>query len=71
MGPFSEQNQKPESSEFLISQKLILSFTQKLTGSYFADKSDVNHNTGFVDFFLSSHCEIAKFSLAAYSIVTV
>lgn len=59
------KNQEPESPGHLI-----LSFTQKLTRSYFAAKTDVNHNTRLGDFLLS-HCEITKFSLAEYSNVTV
>lgn len=66
MGPFSEQNQEPESPGHLI-----LSFIQNLTRSSFAEKSDVNHNTGLGDLFLLSRCEISNFSLAAYSIETV
>lgn len=66
MGPSHEQNQEPESPGHLI-----LGFTQKLTRSCFAEKSDVNHNTGLGDFFCLSHCEITKVSLAAYSNVTV
>lgn len=61
MGSFSEQNHEPESPG-----QLILSFTQKLTRSYLAEKSDVNHNTGLGDFLLSQ-CEITRFSLAAYN----
>lgn len=58
------KNLKVQDTQFWVSLK-------NLQGAVFGGKREVKHNTGLGDFFLLSHCEITKVSLAAYSNVTV